>query len=320
MVTWWGFILRVIDCDNLDEFISHIVPSNPIYRQSGSRFVFRGHSNADWFLIPSVFREGREGLRYPKGVANKPYYRREEEFLDLMSFMEAFNGSGGYVDSNDLLLSTLRRDHSLGRQEKHAQGEALWPSKEYIPMMALAQHYGLPTRLLDFTFNPYVAAYFAVVGCVFDKMDFDRLCVFAFDVGVMCEAMPKFYSEQDFYQIKPYQLDSDFYMPVIAPYHFNSNMKMQSGLFMMYVDAHGKYDEFTPLKFDEWVVRNNLCSSPTWGGDAFLKITLPISFSLKLLEFLHINFIHGAKIFEGAEGAVKYAMERRIIEGYARAR
>lgn len=313
MSPWWGFILRVIDCDNLDEFVSHISPSNPLYGHEVSRFVFRGHSNADWLLIPSVFREGKRGERFPEAIANKPYFKREDEFRDLMSFMEALNGSGGYVDNNDLLLSTLRWDHGLLRLEKHAQGEVLWPSKEYIPMMALAQHYGLPTRLLDFTFNPYVAAYFAAVGCVFKKVEFERLCVFAFDVEVMHRAMPKFCNDADFYQLKPCDLGADFYIPIIAPYHFNSNMKMQSGLFMMYVDTQHKYREFVPLRFDEWVCKNELSPNPIWGGDSLLKITLPVSFSLKLLEFLHVNFVSGAKVFEGAEGAVKYAMERKVI-------
>jgi FRG domain len=85
------------------------------------QWVFRGHSNAEFRLIPSVGRTSHTSIcrrKYEESLFN--IFRREAQ---------------GY-------LSVL-------------------PSTEW-EWLSFGQHHGLPTRLLDWTYNPLVALYFVV--------------------------------------------------------------------------------------------------------------------------------------------------------------
>jgi FRG domain len=87
------------------------------------RWIFRGHTDANYKLIPSVTRSGRTA----------PGVKKHEESMFNIFCREARI----YIPSP--------------------------PTNEW-DWLSLAQHHGLPTRLLDWTLNPFAALYFSVKG------------------------------------------------------------------------------------------------------------------------------------------------------------
>src|ERR1700692_3020410 len=85
-------------------------------------WIFRGHSSANWLLKSTLERRTPEG---------------ESGFFNEFNIIREFQG---------------RAHNSLGAHQIPSQpGE--W--------LSLMQHFGAPTRLVDFTRSPFVAAYFA---------------------------------------------------------------------------------------------------------------------------------------------------------------
>jgi hypothetical protein len=95
-------------------------------------FLYRGHSDASWKLAPSLIRFAHA---IDKTISDEELH--ELEFALLARFS----------DSAPLFLN-------------ESQPATAWE------WLILAQHFGLPTRLLDWTSNSLVALYFAVASGV----------------------------------------------------------------------------------------------------------------------------------------------------------
>lgn len=115
-----------------------------------NNYIYRGHADADWRLESSLERAiGRE--RWTGANA-----QRFEEF-SLRKFRPKF----------------------------HLYDQANTAPKTKLEWLALMQHHGVPTRLLDFTESPYVALYFALESYLSQlKKDF---AIFAIDYTSLME-------------------------------------------------------------------------------------------------------------------------------------
>lgn len=111
-----------MEIKNVAEFVGHVLETS-----RGRSPLYRGHSSKEYDLIPSLGRH----THYPDKSVIPPDYLRGRELESLAEFR---GESVPFIkDRNRTMLD----------------------------VMVLAQHHGVPTRLMDWTTNPLVALYFA---------------------------------------------------------------------------------------------------------------------------------------------------------------
>jgi hypothetical protein len=100
------------------------------------RWIYRGHTDSSYPLESSIFRAFRETAELTKESRGK------SKVISRISHER--------VSLNKFMATAKQYDVSLPTDQ------------DPLEWLAVMQHYGAPTRLLDFTFSAYVAAYFAL--------------------------------------------------------------------------------------------------------------------------------------------------------------
>lgn len=113
-----------------------------------ANWAFRGQTDATWGLWPTITRElqNRE--------VNPQYWTRQEH--------------------RNIRIFQRKAIHFL---------EKVPDITDIFRWMAIMQHHGAPTRLLDFTWSPYVAAFFALESATTDSVVW---AINTFEVGTYC--------------------------------------------------------------------------------------------------------------------------------------
>jgi hypothetical protein len=112
-----------IEIKSVNEFLEYIYKFD---QQQIAQWIFRGQGNNKYDLIPSLFR------------------------------IELQNTFTNWKDLEEYILKVFKRE---ARPFKEFQVEE---NNDCFELNALAQHHGLPTRLLDWTTNALIALFFAV--------------------------------------------------------------------------------------------------------------------------------------------------------------
>ncbi|HEY4677800.1 MAG TPA: FRG domain-containing protein [Candidatus Angelobacter sp.] len=165
--------------------------SDRFFNEPRGRWIFRGHSKASFTLIPSVGR-------WAKPASSRAKY--EKSLFDIFC-----REARGHFN-----LSSLPADP--------------WE------WLSFAQHHGLPTRLLDWTLNPLVALYFAVV----ENRESDGQL---FALHAVLKASENTRSGSPFSIDKP----AKFYPNVVTP-----RIHAQEGVFVVCAEVESPLDKSLP--------------------------------------------------------------------------
>lgn len=253
---------------------------------------------------------------------------RWDEFVGLTAAHAgwAFRGE---VSAQWPLVSSLTR-----RLQTYCDDRSLWPLREeralrvfrrkahiYLPdrgaldddlrCLALMQHHGAPTRLLDFTKSPFIAAFFALEEAVTDA------AVYALNTPALWEAAPGFDTTLTRERIDPRQPGhfNRYFLgnrwPLIwfgEPSEMDRRLVAQSGLFVI------------PGVLDQSLER--ILAGYASPDPLLIKYVLPLEMRVEAMQQLYrMNLTH-ASLFPDLEGLARstaYELEvvwERLIDEY----
>jgi len=287
--------------DTALQFIHALNPTESSWhpRSTTINWIFRGQEDASWNLIASAHRPTNEfpflddncfrangslSARGEREIANRFEEMLRERGIDVPRFPTRSSSAGWYW-----------RGH-----------ENSWPAPDDIPALALAQHEGLPTRLLDWTKSAYVAAYFAATG-----------------------ACRKQTSELAVWALEATSIEDSFFLPEVEhagplslcfvkpPAIGNQRLVAQAGYFT-YIAFDGDYetDNRALPPQDIYAIQHLQFAEPLVGGllcaPAIRKLTLPSEHASELLHYLSKHGYDATTLFPGAVGAVRHLFELKF--------
>ena len=266
-------------------------------RTVAPKFIFRGHGSASWELIPSALRR-RSGSAVTEAVRmvtdGTPATTDEQVFAE-------FHLIRWFVDVCDRSVIALPEDsynfRMLWLDDQHGLAQAIyrepehWPPAEHLPLLAFAQHHGIPTRLLDWTRSGTVAAYFA-----------------AADVGTSDDELAVWALNTELLHI--YDRISLIPMPAAN----SARLGAQRGVFTLTRFEARRGDAVGPQDLSLITA----LTSPNEGVSAtrpLWKLTLPRAEAVRLLYLCHLNGVDAASVYPDAAGA---AMATKDMAAWSR--
>ena len=279
--------VEVIECRTADELLEALHPRRGKWPAAPGTWFFRGQGDSTWSLLPSSLR----GIKAFEAFGLHPASYEEEgvdfwERVFLLQFYRLTNRAGLPIPRAEA-LSKLETTY-------FASDEHPYPHPDLEPLLALAQHNGVPTRLLDWSSSRKVAAYFAGSDAL--ATGSKSLDVWALNSNFIAFTAAK----------------TDLSCRIVRTLrHGNPNLHAQAGVFTL-CRGQIRRDDGNYVALDELVTAT---ARELGGIDSQLpclrRFQLPSTEAQALLEELHLDQVDAVTLFPGYPGIVRSLREQR---------
>jgi hypothetical protein len=306
-MTWNVF--HEVDLEHAVELLTALAPEQGGHlwqRVDHGDWLFRGQRDADWHLVPSAHRD--DILPRFFSAKRKQEGLTLEESVDLE--LEAVAEFADLVDANGFELPGDTPQLRAQRLRVHYDGTA-FPPDHLHGVFALAQHHRVPTRLLDWTLDPMMAAYFASVDAAFRS------------AGLSNEIPPRKIAPERSGRLAIWALSKRYLQGVVrgcepgadlvtAATKSNPTLRAQKGVFTL-VRFAVKTPPWPVPPLDVLIRETQRAKHPASLPEApmLFKFTLPCRQAPELLYLLRLRGVSAATVFPGLDSLARTICEKQ---------
>lgn len=304
-----------IEFKNADDLFEFLMPNSSFWQHSNyDNWIFRGHRNSSWQLLPKTFRENEKwelvhSLKLViKSVPNGKLFH---EIFWIASFAKMANRAGlklpiaGFDEifnyhfkEPEEILEDARDSSKLIPYFKNFHNKSIYN------LLALAQHHGIPTRLLDVSNDPFKALFHAVEPDFKDDEKSDTSCIWLFNSLTLNKTQRyKILNIPNFENLYLYKQAGLFVIDTLANIEIEQNIKIKDIKTFteesewdknMYED-----DEIHPIEYP--------CIQILFPADESTRCEI-----LNLLEKMNINRAILMPTYDNIKKALEFNVEKHI--------